>query len=113
MERERAGMGLPSSSSFVRTTRGGSARGAGTTRGKGRTAFDADGGEAEVALVGEEAVPGVAPCGGEDEVDHGEGGGGDEGPGDDISRRTLGDPTNIPAKPENRIPHLLLRFPII
>ena len=78
-----------------------------------RTAVDLDGGEAEVALVGEEAVPGVAPCGGEDEVDHGEGGGGDEGPGDDISRRTLGDPTNIPAKPVNRIPHLLLRFPII
>lgn len=41
-----------------------------------RTALYADWGEAEVALVGEVAVAGVAPCCGEDEVDHGGGEGG-------------------------------------
>ena len=54
----------------------------------GRTAFDADGGEAEVALVGEVAGARVAPCRGEDKVDHGAGEGGRGRAGDDISRRT-------------------------
>ena len=56
--------------------------------GGGRTAFDADGGEAEVALVGEVAGSRVAPCRGEDEGDHGAGEEGREEAGDDISRRT-------------------------
>lgn len=72
-------------------------RGGGEEGGEEHTAFDAYGGEAEIALVGKEAVCRVAPMGGEDEVDHGEEGGRGEGPGDDISRRTLGDPTNIPS----------------
>ena len=79
MESARAGIGLPSSSSFVRTTGAGqhSAEGKRGEEG-GHTALYADWGEAEVALVGEVTVAGVAPCCGEDEVDHGggEGGGG-------------------------------------
>ena len=90
MERDFAGIGLPSWSSFVRTTGRGQrgARSGGGTEG-GRTAFDADGGEAEVALVGEVAGARVAPCRGEDKVDHGAGEGGRGRAGDDISRRTL------------------------
>ena len=47
--------------------------------------------------MGEETGARVSPRGGEDEVDHGEGGGGLERGGDDISRRTLGDRTNSPS----------------
>ena len=63
--------------------------------------------------MGEEAVTGVTPRGGEDEVEQGEGEGGMERGGDDIGRRTLGDRTNNPSNPENRIPSIFLRFPII
>ena len=73
MERDFAGMGLPSWSSLVRTAVGGEHRVGRGGGGRGRTAFDADGGEAEVALVGEVAAAGVAPRRGEDEVDHGAG----------------------------------------
>ncbi len=85
----------------------------GREAGGGHTALNADGGEAEVALVGEEAVPGVAPCCGENEVDHGEEGGGVEEAGEDISTRTLGDPTNIPIEAKESNSEPLLRFLII